>query len=41
MKDRFKADYFEVIGNLSGGDAARTYEEWIKVRTAAGKPTQL
>lgn len=41
MKDKFKADYFEVIDSISGGDAARTYEEWVKVRTAAGKPTQL
>ncbi|MBM95816.1 MAG: branched-chain amino acid ABC transporter substrate-binding protein [Oceanospirillaceae bacterium] len=41
MKDKLKSDYFEIIDSIPGSEAARTYEEWVKVRTAAGKPGQL
>lgn len=41
MQDTLKSDYFEIIDSLPGNDAARTYEEWVKVRTAANKPTRL
>lgn len=41
MQDKLKSDYFEIIDSMPGTEAARTYEEWVKVRTAAGKPTQL
>ena len=41
MQDKLKSDYFEVVDSLSGAEAARTYEEWAKARTAAGKPSQL
>jgi len=41
LKDPFKLDYFEIISRISGKDAARTSEEWIRVRQKAGKPLHL
>ncbi|MBN1908729.1 MAG: substrate-binding protein [Pirellulales bacterium] len=40
-KDKFKLDYFEIIGSLPGNEAVCTREEWNKEREAAGKPTHL
>ena len=41
LKDKYKLDYFEIIGSLSGEQAFRTRAEWNAVRKAAGKPTEL
>ena len=41
LRDKFKLDYFEIIGSLPGDVAARSREEWEAVRRAAGKPVHL
>lgn len=41
VKDRFKQDYFEVIGSLPGSQAFISHEEWKAKRAAAGKPEAL
>ncbi|MFH1672818.1 MAG: substrate-binding protein [Pseudomonadota bacterium] len=41
LKDKYKLDYFEIIGSLPGDQAMRTRQEWNAVRKAAGKPTHL
>ncbi len=40
-RDKFELDYFEIIGSLSGEKAARTEQEWVAMRIAAGKPPHL
>jgi branched-chain amino acid transport system substrate-binding protein len=40
-RDKYKADYFEIIDVLSGEEAAITLENWKAARIAAGKPPQL
>jgi len=40
-RDRLALDYFEILGSLSGQEAARTREEWGAAREAAGKPPYL
>jgi ABC-type branched-subunit amino acid transport system substrate-binding protein len=40
-KDRFKLDYFEVLGSLDGAAAAQTREQWVAVRCRAGIPPAL
>ena len=40
-RDRFALDYFEILGSLPGQEAARTREEWVAERAAAGKPPRL
>ncbi|MFI5337493.1 MAG: ABC transporter substrate-binding protein [Opitutales bacterium] len=41
LKDKFKQDYFEIIGSLAGEEAARTHEEWLAFRKAAAKSPEL
>ena len=41
LRDKFALDYFEIIGSLSGDEAAQTRQEWNAVRGAAGKPLEL
>ncbi len=41
LRDKFKLDYFEIIGSLPGEEAARSRNEWEAVRRAAGKPIHL
>ncbi|MHC4944003.1 MAG: substrate-binding protein [Planctomycetota bacterium] len=41
LKDKYRLDYFEILGALPGGEAVRTREEWNEIRKAAGKPTDL
>ena len=41
LQDKFKQDYFEILGSLRGEDAFRTHEEWLAFRQAAGKPPAL
>ena len=40
-KDKFKQDYFEIIGTMPGNQAVHTKEEWQEIRKAAGKPLEL
>ena len=40
-KDKFKLDFFEIIGTVSASEASRTKKEWDAVRRKAGKPTKL
>ncbi len=40
-KDRFRQDFFEIINEMSGYEAAKTKMEWIEERKAAGKPEVL
>jgi len=41
LEDRFNEDFFEIVGELSGEEAAQTLEEWQAERRAAGKPLTL
>lgn len=41
LKDKFKLDYFEIIGSMAGEEATRTCAEWTAVRKAASKPETL
>lgn len=41
LQDKFKQDFFEVIDEMSGDEAARTREEWKQDRREAGKPEYL
>ena len=41
LRDQFKQDYFEIISNISGNEAARTRKEWNQVRLKAGKSSEL
>lgn len=40
-KDKFKQDYFEILYKMSGKDVARSREQWLNIRKAAGKPPSL
>ena len=40
-KDKYKLDYFEIIGSMAGDKAFRTRDEWNGMRLAAGQPTDL
>ena len=41
MKDRLKQDYFDIVHQLDGEQAAPSLAEWQAERRAAGKPTTL
>jgi len=41
MADEYGADYFSIIGSMSGDNAAQTREEWEARRREAGKPVTL
>ncbi len=41
MKNRFRLDYFDIIGVTEGIDAVRTRKEWNELRIRAGKPPHL
>ncbi|MBD3170219.1 MAG: ABC transporter substrate-binding protein [candidate division Zixibacteria bacterium] len=41
LKDKYKLDYFEIIGSIPGEQAVRSYNEWIAVRESTGKPKNL
>ncbi|WP_417521172.1 substrate-binding protein [Marinobacter sp.] len=41
MADEYGADYFSIIGSMSGDNAAQTREEWEARRREAGKPLSL
>lgn len=41
MADPLHQDYFQIIGQLSGEDAAQTLELWQEERRAAGQPLRL
>ncbi|MBK1849989.1 substrate-binding protein [Marinobacter sp. 1-4A] len=41
MADEYGADYFSIIGSMSGDNAAQTREEWQARRREAGKPVTL
>jgi ABC-type branched-subunit amino acid transport system substrate-binding protein len=40
-KDKLKEDYFEILYKMDGEEAARTEEQWLKIRKDAGKPAEL
>ncbi|MCI5119971.1 MAG: branched-chain amino acid ABC transporter substrate-binding protein [Candidatus Electrothrix sp. AUS4] len=40
-RDRFKQDYFEILYKMDGEEAARTEEQWLKLRKDAGMPAEL
>ncbi|MCP4632999.1 MAG: ABC transporter substrate-binding protein [candidate division Zixibacteria bacterium] len=41
LKDKFQLDYFEILSSIPGEKAARSHNDWISVREAAGKATKL
>lgn len=41
LKDKYKQDYFEILDKMDGNEAARTKEQWLEIRKAAGKPPAL
>jgi len=41
QRDKFKADYFEILDVLPGPEAAVTHEEWKALRVATGKAPSL
>lgn len=41
LKDEYHEDYFEILLNIPGNTAAKTYDEWKETRQAAGKPLVL
>ncbi|MCP4748854.1 MAG: ABC transporter substrate-binding protein [Desulfobacteraceae bacterium] len=41
MKDKYKLDFFDIIGSIPGVLAARTRVQWSEVRRKAGKPAVL
>ncbi|RMF17345.1 MAG: branched-chain amino acid ABC transporter substrate-binding protein, partial [Gammaproteobacteria bacterium] len=41
MADPYRADFFELLDSLPGEAAARTRDEWVAARTAAGRPASL
>ena len=41
LKDQFKLDYFEIIGEMGGEEAFRTRSEWDGFRKATAKPPAL
>ncbi len=41
VKDRFKQDYFEIVNEMGGTEAARNRFNWEYMRRKAGKPVQL
>lgn len=40
-KDKYQLDYFDVINEMKGDDAAIPYEEWSAVRAKVGLPATL
>ena len=41
MSDPFRLDYFSILESRSGGDIARSPEEWTRMRGEAGLPPHL
>ncbi len=41
LKDKYRLDYFQIIGRMPGHEAARTRIEWNALRVATGQPTVL
>lgn len=41
LADKYNEDYFEVLLNIPGNIAAKTYEEWSATRKKAGQPVRL
>lgn len=41
MQDKYNQDYFEIINEMPGDEAAMTREEWAESRRLAGKPPVL
>ncbi len=41
MKDRFRQDYFEIVNQMTGQEAARNRFNWEHLRRKAGKPVEL
>jgi len=41
LRDKYKQDYFDIISNISGKQAARTRKEWDQIRLKAGKKLEL
>jgi len=41
LKDKLKLDYFEIINEMKGKEAAKTKAEWIEERKKANKPLEL
>ncbi len=41
VKDRFQQDYFEIVNEMDGTEAARNRFNWEYMRRKAGKPIQL
>jgi ABC-type branched-subunit amino acid transport system substrate-binding protein len=40
-QDKFKQDYFEILYKMDGKEAARTQEQWLKIRKDAGLSPEL
>ncbi len=40
-QDKFKQDYFEILYKMDGNEAARTKEQWLKIRKKAGLSPEL
>ncbi|MCW5201961.1 substrate-binding protein [Desulfobulbus sp. US4] len=40
-QDKFKQDYFEILYKMDGKEAARTHEQWLKIRKDADLPPEL
>jgi branched-chain amino acid transport system substrate-binding protein len=41
LKDKYKQDFFEIINEMTGAEAAKTKEEWLEERKKANKPLEL
>jgi ABC-type branched-subunit amino acid transport system substrate-binding protein len=38
---KFKQDYFEIMKKMTGEEAARSKQRWVRIRQSKGKPTEL
>lgn len=41
VDDRYRSDFFDILLNIPGSFAAKTHDEWLQTREAAGKPATL
>ena len=41
LADKYNEDYFDVVLNIPGNTAVRSFEQWSDVRKKAGKPAKL
>lgn len=41
IKDKYRSDFFEILLNIPGSFAAKSHDEWLQTREAAGMPATL